>query len=45
MAPDHRPAQHLVHVYDQLHLDQLWVAVEAVPQLVGQLEAILEELG
>lgn len=35
----------LVHVYDQLNLDRLWVAVEAVPQLIGQLEAILEELG
>lgn len=35
----------LVHVYDQLNLDRLWVAVEAVPQLIGQIEAILEQLG
>ena len=34
----------LVHVYDQLNLDRLWVAVEAVPQLIGRIEAILEEL-
>ena len=35
----------LVHVYDQLNLDRLWVAVEAVPQLIDRIEAILEELG
>lgn len=25
----------LVHVYDQLNLDRLWLAVEAVPQLIS----------
>lgn len=35
----------LVHVYDQLNLDRLWVAVEAVPQLIDRIQAILEELG
>lgn len=35
----------VVHVYDQLNLDRLWVAVEAVPQLIGQIETILEQLG
>lgn len=35
----------LVHVYDQLNIDRLWVAVEAVPQLIGHIEAILAELG
>ncbi len=35
----------LVHVYDQLNLDRLWAAVEAVPQLMDQIERILQELG
>lgn len=34
----------LVHVYDQLNIDRLWVAVEAVPHLTDQIEAILAEL-
>jgi len=35
----------LVHVYDQLSVDRLWLAVEAVPQLISQIEHILEDLG
>ncbi len=34
----------LVHVYDQLNLDRIWAAVEAVSPLVDQLERILDDL-
>ena len=34
----------LVHVYDRLNLDRVWNAVEAVPALVRQVEAILREV-
>src|SRR5436309_11076066 len=35
----------LVHVYDHLNLDRVWVAVEAMPVLERQLTSILEEMG
>lgn len=35
----------VVHVYDQIDVDRLWMAVEALPELRRQLNAILEQLG
>jgi uncharacterized protein with HEPN domain len=35
----------LVHVYDHLNLERVWVAVEAMPELERQLTSILEEMG
>lgn len=35
----------LVHAYDEVNVDRLWDAVDALPQLQSHLGAILEELG
>lgn len=35
----------LVHVYDEIDIDLLWRAIDAVPDLDDQLRAIVDELG
>jgi uncharacterized protein with HEPN domain len=35
----------LVHVYDEVDIDLLWQAVEAIPELERQVGMMLDELG